>query len=346
MLDTKENFLFSTKNLPLFQNCVYETKQDALNCKTGEINLVQNAETGLIYNSKFENDLMVYDEFYENEQSYSKIFQNHLFEVLKLIQMNFEKKNIIEVGCGSGFFLELLNNNGLEVVGFDPAYKGTNPKIQKSYFNIKSKNSANGLILRHVLEHINDPYTFLLNLKKSNDGGLVYIEVPCFDWILDKRTWFDIFYEHVNYFRLEDLKSFFGRILDCGKLFSDQYIYIIADLNTLRKPRLTTKLIDFPRNFFRYNINSFSNIIWGGSSKGVIYSIYRQNIGYPIKYVIDINPKKQGYYLPVTGLRVISPDNALNLFEKDSKINIMNSNYIDEVNIITKNKFTLIGIDQ
>ena len=92
MLDTKENFLFSTKNLPLFQNCVYETKQDALNCKTGEINLVQNAETGLIYNSKFENDLMVYDEFYENEQSYSMIFQNHLFEVLELIQKNFEKK--------------------------------------------------------------------------------------------------------------------------------------------------------------------------------------------------------------------------------------------------------------
>ena len=346
MLDTKEKFLFSTKNLPLFQNCVFETKQDAINCKTGEVNLVQNVETGLIYNSKFENDLMVYGEFYENEQSYSKIFQNHLFEVLKLIQMNFEKKNIIEVGCGSGFFLELLNNNGFEVVGFDPAYKGTNPKIEKNYFNIKSKISANGIILRHVLEHINDPYTFLLNLKKTNDGGLIYIEVPCFEWVLKKRTWFDVFYEHVNYFRLEDLKSFFGRILDCGKLFSDQYIYIIADLNTLRKPKLTTKLIDFPRNFFRYNINSFSNIIWGGSSKGVIYSIYRQNIGHPIKYVIDINPKKQGYYLPVTGLKVISPDDALELFKKGSKINLMNSNYIDEVNIITKNKFNLIGIDQ
>ena len=45
MIDTKEKFLFSTKNLPLFQNCVFETKQDAKNCKTGEINLVQNVET-------------------------------------------------------------------------------------------------------------------------------------------------------------------------------------------------------------------------------------------------------------------------------------------------------------
>ena len=118
------------------------------------------------------------------------------------------KKNIIEVGCGSGFFLELLNNNGFEVVGFDPAYKGKNPKIQKRYFNLNSKISANGIILRHVLEHINDPYTFLLNLKKKNNGGLIYIEVPCFEWVLKKRTWFDVFYEHVNYFRLEDLKSF------------------------------------------------------------------------------------------------------------------------------------------
>ena len=176
--------------------------------------------------------------------------------------------------------------------------------------------------------------------------SLIYIEVPCFDWILKKRTWFDIFYEHVNYFRLEDLKSLFGRILDYGKLFFDQYIYIIADLSTLRKPKLTTKVIDFPKNFFRYNTNNFSNIIWGGSSKGVIYSIYRQNIGYPVKYVIDINPKKQGYYLPVTGLKVISPENAIKLFEKGLKINIMNSNYINEVNTVTKNKFNLIGIDQ
>ena len=62
--------------------------------------------------------------------------------------------------------------------------------------------------------------------------------------------------------------------------------------------------------------------------------------------MININPKKQGYYLSVTGLKVISPDDALELFKKGSKINLMNSNYINEVNIITKNKFNLIGIDQ
>ena len=56
-----------------------------------------------------------------------------------------------------------------------------------------------------------------------------------------KRTWFDVFYEHVNYFRLEDLKSFFGRILDCGKLFSNQYIYIIADLNIIKKTKIDNK---------------------------------------------------------------------------------------------------------
>ena len=62
--------------------------------------------------------------------------------------------------------------------------------------------------------------------------------------------------------------------------------------------------------------------------------------------MININPKKQGYYLPVTGLKVISPDDALELFKKGSKTNLMNSNYIDEANNITKNKFNLIGIDQ
>ena len=34
--------------------------------------------------------------------------------------------NIVEVGCGKGYFLEFLAAKGLSITGFDPTYAGTN----------------------------------------------------------------------------------------------------------------------------------------------------------------------------------------------------------------------------
>ena len=182
-----EKLLYSVDNLPLFQNRLYKTKKEALNCKMGQIELVQNMETGLIYNSKFDEKIMIYDKFYDNEQSNSEVFQKHLSEVVHLVKNNFKIKKNIEIGCGSGFFLELLLKNGIEVIGYDPAYKGNNPNIKNIYFDNTVNASPSNIILRHVLEHIQNPYRFLNDLKNNHHQGLIYIEVPCLDWVLKKK---------------------------------------------------------------------------------------------------------------------------------------------------------------
>lgn len=94
---------------------------------------------------------------------------------------------------------------GIDVTGFDSTYDGVNPRVVKKYFEpCIIATPAKELILRHVLEHIQNPYDFLCQLRDVNaGGGLIYIEVPCFDWILQKYAWFDIFYEHVNNFSPE-----------------------------------------------------------------------------------------------------------------------------------------------
>jgi hypothetical protein len=85
------------------------------------------------------------------------------------------------------------------VVGCDPTYEGTNPRVIKRNFAAELGIRADAIVLRHVLEHIQDPVDFLRQLKDANGGqGRIYIEVPCFDWICRHRAWFDIFYEHVN----------------------------------------------------------------------------------------------------------------------------------------------------
>ena len=92
------------------------------------------------------------------------------------------KDALVEVGCGKGYFLEMLLAKGFKVTGFDPTYEGANLNVKRQYFEPGAVEQANGLILRHVLEHIENPVSFLALLKEANGGiGKIYIEVPCFD---------------------------------------------------------------------------------------------------------------------------------------------------------------------
>ena len=134
------------------------------------------------------------------------MFREHLDAVGDLVRVQLGGRSLLEVGCGKGTFLEHLQSRGFEVQGVDPAYEGTNPAVVKAMFTPELDFTPARVILRHVLEHVQDPVGFLGQIRDANGGtGAIYIEVPCFDWICAHRAWFDVFYEHVNYFRLADL---------------------------------------------------------------------------------------------------------------------------------------------
>lgn len=211
---------------------------------------------------------------------------------------------------------------------------------------------ARGLILRHVLEHISKPEQFLQSLRDANGGkGLIYIEVPCFDWICTRHAWFDIFYEHVNYFRMSDMLGMFDRIISSGHLFGGQYMYVIADLASLKTPSINTAgVANFPvellKNPWRREEQSTAPVaVWGGASKGVIFSLLREQSGHPVTWVIDINPAKQGLFLPVTGLQAKSPSMALTEIPPGTTVYVMNSNYLSEIKEMSNHAYHYVSID-
>ncbi len=348
--------IYKAEQLPIFQNRVYDTELEAKECPKGDVLLVQDPETGLIYNQNFNEKLMCYDVNYQNEQAVSLLFRTHLEEVSKILSLHFHNCSLIEVGCGKGFFLEYLQNQGFEIIGLDPTYQGTNPNIIKQYFSSQLDLQADCIILRHVLEHVQNPFDFLVEIMHSNGGkGKIYIEVPCFDWICRQHAWFDIFYEHVNYFRLSDFYRMFGKVHSSGHLFGEQYIYVVADLATLRKPVFDDSChFIFPQKVLssvskyakkiKKNIEQTS-VIWGGASKGVIFAVFMQREGANVDFVVDINPAKQGKYLPAIGLKVSSPDAVIKKLDHLSTIFVMNSNYLNEIKQLTNNKFNYITVD-
>lgn len=343
--------LYEAHDFPIFQNRMYDTQAEAISCARGQIELVEDLDTGLVYNAAFDPKIMDYDTAYQNEQANSQAFRSHLDWVADLIRDTMGYESLVEVGCGKGGFLNLLADRGANITGFDPTFEGEDSRIRKTYFGPEVGLRADGLVLRHVLEHIQDPVGFLMQLAQANGGkGRIYIEVPCFDWICENRAWFDVFYEHVNYFRLSDFEKIFGAPVAAGRCFGGQYLYIVGDLASIQRPAYDPLNpapfpADFTGSLMTANMTD-RDVVWGGASKGLIYALLRERAGCPVAGVIDINPAKQGKYLAATGLRVQSPEELLPKLAADSRIMVMNPNYTDEIKSMSGHAFEYLEVGQ
>jgi SAM-dependent methyltransferase len=336
------NELLRVESVPVFQNRIYDSRIEARLCPKGDVVLVQDPRTGLVHNAAFDGAALVYDETYQNEQAVSPSFVRHLDAVLELAGRHFRGKSVVEIGCGKGYFLERLLSAGYAASGVDPAYEGRNPHIVKARYGEAPGMKAECVVLRHVLEHIERPLEFLAGVARANGGnGVVYIEVPCLDWICERRAWFDVFYEHVNYFRLSDLRAMFGTVHEAGRLFGGQYLYVFAELGTLREPNPGAGgEARFPPDFLA-GVMRFAAMaaeatdrgtaIWGAGAKGVMFAYHLMRLGAECERVIDVNPAKQGKFIAGSGARVSAPEEAAAELSADGLVFVMNSNYLAEV---------------
>ncbi len=350
--------VYRAEQLPVLQNRMFASAEAARACARGDVVLVQSEDTGLVFNQAFRPELVEYDADYQNEQGLSTAFARHLDAVVDVMRRHFTGASLLEVGCGKGLFLERLLAAGFDVTGLDPTYEGENPRVIREFFTPVVGIRAEGIVLRHVLEHVQDPVAFLTGLREANGGrGTIYIEVPCLDWIAAHHAWFDIFYEHVNYFRKVDFERMFGSVYEAGHSFAGQYLYVVADLATLRPPRRPADdvfrlppgflaAIDESRARLKADGGAASRAIWGGASKGVIFALLMERAGVTIDTVIDINPAKQGRHLAATGLRVQSPDEAMAHLPAGSDVFVMNSNYRDEIEALTAHRFNCLTIER
>lgn len=347
--------IYRAEQLPVLQNKTYATRAEALECPSADVILVQDSSSGLVFNRAFQPELVRYDASYQNEQALSSAFQRHLEAVLEIFRQHFSDAELLEIGCGKAYFLQLLQAEGWTARGLDPTYEGNNPDVVREFYEPDMKLKANGIVLRHVLEHVANPVQLLQNLAISNGNtGRIYIEVPCLEWIAEHRASFDIFYEHVNYFRLSDLRAMFHDVVASGHLFGGQYLYIVAELSSIRQPRLSDSgAFAFPSDF-KTSLDHLKQTIvqsrdrtcaiWGSASKGVILSLTLQRAGAQNLILVDINPAKQGRYLPLTGFQVHSPEQLRQKLAPGSDIYVLNPNYLGEVRELTQGAYTYIGV--
>jgi SAM-dependent methyltransferase len=339
-MSTRE--LLRLEGIPAYQNKMFASESAALDCPRGDLLLVQDEASGLVFNRAFDPECVHYDDSYQNEQGHSPAFRTHVAQVLELVGRHFDGSSILEIGCGKGAFLDLMLAAGHDARGIDPAYEGDSERIIRKHFEPGLGIRGDAIVMRHVLEHIPSPADFLQSLRTANGGrGRIYIEVPCLDWILQHNAWFDLFYEHVNYFRLSDFAHLFADVLDCGTLFGGQYIYVIAELGSLRDPATAGGAIrraQIPADFFasldrcaQIAHSGASSAVWGAAAKGVMFAHHMRIRDIALALAIDINPAKQRHFLGGSGLRVSPPQEGLAELGSRPNVFVMNSNYLSEI---------------
>lgn len=335
--------IYEQRSVPLIQNKVYPSAEAAKNAPCKDVVLAQSLDNGFVFSADFTDSVIDYDMHYQNEQSNSAYFRKHLEQVIEIMKEHATLGGkVVEIGCGKAYFMDMLLERGVDVTGFDPTYEGDSPKVVKDFFSEKYSGTGAGfIVLRHTLEHISQPFHFIKTIAAANNyKGRIYIEVPTFEWIAEHNATEDIFYEHCNYFTLDTLQMLFKESVG-GHLFNGQYIYVIASLADVReeieKKDIVPYQVKFKERLQEYGAllqQAGTVAIWGAGAKGSTFLNLLDKKAEKIKFVIDINPKKQHQYIGGTGHYIIKPEElAGNNIEH---IIVMNINYLDEIKAVTE----------
>lgn len=354
--------------VPIHCNLLWETRSEALNIPKGDIKLGFCSNCCYIFNVAFEPEWMQYDQSYENSLHFSSHFQSYAKSLATNLIKRYDlhNKDIIEIGCGKGEFLSLLcklgHNRG---VGFDVSYVPEksgklNAKnityVRDFYSNRYAHYKANLLCCRHVLEHIHNPVHFLTNLRRTIGNRLntvVFFEVPNVSCILQDLSIWDIIYEHHSYYCNHAISCLFEKcgfkVCDLYETYQGQFLCIEAlladgptelELNRKDDDKAIVRNIEVFKDEYQSKVKTYQKImkgyeeagkrviIWGAGSKGVSF-LNTLRLHNQIEYIVDINPRKQGMYIPGTGQQIVSPDFLKN-YQPDVMI-IMNLIYKDEI---------------
>jgi SAM-dependent methyltransferase len=259
--------------------------------------------------------------------SHSAQMQAYQAEQARDFVSRFDLRNkvVMEAGCGDGNFLSHLASAGARVVGVEPSktYRRlASPRgfpIEDGYIGAtRDVRGApfDGFVSRQVLEHVPLIHDYLQGIRRSlRAGAFGLVEVPSLEKALADRRFYDFFPDHLNYFSLSTLRlalemnGFDVLELEFG-MFDEYNVAIVKNPGTVSLEGIqdaTDTLSREIESFIRARKALGETIaIWGAGGKGLSVMSAADVSG--VDLLIDSDPNKQGFYAPLSHLKVQSPE--------------------------------------
>lgn len=350
---------------PVAQNILFRSAADARACPAGELDFVRCRDCGFVWNRKFDGALVPYGASYENDQSHSGVFEQHMDHVADQIAASVtgvSSLRVAEVGCGQGVFLarlaKVFGSRLAHAIGFDPAWRGDagalpgNVTIVADYLSPRTAGAVDHrpdiVVSRHTIEHVPAPLAFLACIVDiSAPTTKVFVETPCVDWILDGVVVNDFFYEHCSLFNRDSLEFALNKagitVEAIEHVFFGQYLlasgYRVEGLRPVaaRSDRADASGYRRARDLYvarwrdavEHAARAGKVALWGGGSKGVTIALLLGEDIDKLACAIDINPRKENTFLPVSGLPVVSPGAAYRAGVRTAFV--VNPAYLEEI---------------
>jgi hypothetical protein len=187
----------------------------------------------------------------------------------------------------------------------------------------------------------------------NHPNTLVFFELPDVMRVLKEGAFWDIYYEHCSYFTAGSLAKLFRisrfKLDDLYHDYDGQYLIATAypsrdsicrggdldndiDISNQAisefRQKCSQKIDYWLRTIRKFNRDDQRVVIWGSGSKAVAF-LTTLKLNEEIEYVVDINPYREGKYIPGSGHEIVAPK-FLKQY-KPHKIIVMNPVYCDEI---------------
>lgn len=359
--------IYRVDQIPVHSCVVMHDRATALAYPRRDLVLNVCSGCGFVYNAAFDPSAQEYSTNFEESQHASETFNGFARGLAKRLadQYHLDGKRVLEIGCGKGEFLvELCRAGGCDGVGIDPGYRPERTDaadarrvrfIQDFYGPAYHHVEADLVVCRHTLEHIGPTQRFVADLRQTlgDRPTPVFFETPDAMRVLKEGAFWDIYYEHCSYFtagthaRLFRQQRFEVTALELA--YAGQYILQGAtptarptharleperDLDdTLAAAEAFPGVVQEQMEYWRELVRSAHRagrrvVVWGGGSKAVSF-VTTLGLNDEIDRVVDINPFKQGKFLPGSGHMVVGPE-ALRRDTPDLVV-VMNPVYVEEI---------------
>ena len=236
--------------------------------------------------------------------------------------------SIVELGCGGGEFLALWDGLDVKAYGIEHSLKlvekakALGLRVERDFPESEEHEIKNApfdaFCSFNFLEHQPNPLIYLRAAAHNIvEGGYGLITVPSFEYILEKKSYYEIIADHIAYYSFESLELAVRlagfEVIEKELINRDTISLIIKkrikrDVSVLENERKFIE--DDVKGLIKASVAAGKKVaVWGAGHQGFTLCA-TMGLGNYISYIIDSAKFKQGLYAPASHIAIVSPEYA------------------------------------